>query len=207
MENIYTFNIDDTLSQEFIDKLNNNYSIKKITITLKNVINELFTDDDYFYFRNKDKNRDKNTYDIYIITISQNYYNNTITFNCNPFIYSEYHNSVMTINYDSKLNHYNSITSKNIDILKYEIELIENTREYNIYYNGSRNKNINTYTMETDCFNNYDELKNYFIKMSGTSNEIFDKWIEYIMNKFRTTNLAIYEEEYIDYNIIYEKSI
>ncbi len=203
MENIYTFNINDTLSQEFIDKLNNNYLIKKITMTLKNVIDKSFENNCVVVFNYINKNNIEE-YRLDIINISQYYYNNIITFNCNPIPFSFYDN-LKCISCNSTLNFFenNKNEAKHIDIIKYEIELIKNTREYDIYCSFNIFK-CDTFTISTDCFDNYDELKKYFIEMSDTSSEIFDKWIQSIIAIFSATQIIIYKNNYSNYHIIYE---
>ncbi len=147
----YIFTPNQNIQKDLINKINNNYILKKIKITLNNEVS------------NDDMNYLNMSFDLGQINDTINYYNNIIEFLCDPFI------RYMSVN--NEFNFFNN----DINIKEIEVNIIYLEEKYNTI-RISNNENI--FILKSNCFDTLSELQNEFIKLTETNENIFNKWLE-----------------------------
>ncbi len=168
MEDTFTFLENEIVSQEFTDKLNDNYSIKEIKFELDHEITNIYT---------KYNNWNISINDTIIGVIDEyiEYYNNILTIKINPF-YDKKHIPKFDIKiYRYVFNNISHMHEINYTSFKKCIIIIKEIF-FQCNYNRYDREKEGYFCISSNYFNNMIEFKNYFINWTNSNEDIYEQW-------------------------------
>ncbi len=200
MEDTFTFLENEIVSQEFTDKLNDNYSIKEIKFELDHEITENDYNDIFCEILN---------YKVDIIKNSLLYYSNILVFKCNPFKYLD------NLSFDCyKIELYeirclNNIKSNAKGMFRKTYIKCHITFQYNdIFIDNSESlDNNNKYILSSNYFDKETDVKLYFMNWTGLNEDIYKEWLLIFLESYSEQSIInLYSKNFNNQQtkIIYE---